>query len=298
MTSRTGPLGATVVVPTWNGSDRIAVTLASLDEQTIDRDRFEVIVVDDGSTDDTEATISRFADQHPMLTLSCVRIEHAGVNAARNAGIRAAAGAIVVLFDDDEIVEADHLERVLAIMEDADHDWDGVGGPARATNSDAFRTCRRCSIGEATLPIEGQGTTPRLLGGNMAVRRSLFDEVGLFDPEISGRGDEVEWFVRANGEFLYDDSLFVWHRRDHLSLRRLLATGYRQGRSVPLTHQKVGDHEWRPSVRKLGRYVGHAVRAQCTNGLLQASREAGALTSFAILSLRRRRVARKGGEYG
>ena len=119
----------------------------------------------------------------------------------------------------------------------------------------------------------------------MAIRRKVFDEIGQFDAEISGRGDENEWFERADRFFRYDSSLYVWHRRDHMSLGHLLITGYRQGRSVPLLHQKLGEN-WTPSMSNAPRYVGHAVRRRCVNGLLQAARECGSIWTWAAQTLR------------
>jgi glycosyltransferase involved in cell wall biosynthesis len=270
-------LPISVVVCTWNGGERIVTTLDSLVRQTIGTNQFEVVVVDDGSTDNTANEVRGFAGQHRVLRLSYVRIEHAGVNAARNAGIQASIGQVVAFLDDDEIAPTDHLERILALMSDPATPRAGVGGPARPTNPEEFRTCGRCVIGEAVLPVHGSGSTHRLLGGNMALRRSLFTTVGPFDPAISGRGDETEWFARASRDFWYDDSLIVWHRRDHLSARQLLMTGFRQGRAVPLARSRTGDEVYRPSPSRLCRYLGHAFRFRCMNGVLQASREFGAM---------------------
>lgn len=277
-----------VVIPTWNGAARIVPALESLAQQTLARDRFEVVVADDGSKDRTEEVVGDFRSRHPDLNLRYVRIPHGGVNAARNAGIGASAGRSVMLLDDDEEAPADHLERVVELMADRP-DLPGVGGPYYLKDP-AYRTCDRCRIGEQSLPISGGGLTPRLFGGNMVVRRELFDEVGLFDADISGRGDETEWFHRSSREFWYDEDLFVWHRRDHLSVPALLATGFRQGRSVPLAARRMGDSEWRPSPRKLARYLGHGLSKRCVRGFLQAARELGSTAAWVGMRLTGRKA--------
>jgi glycosyltransferase involved in cell wall biosynthesis len=273
------PPDISIVIPTWNGAGRIVGAIDSLAAQTLATDRFEIVVVDDGSVDGTADVVRQWTHSHPDFAVNCHRQANGGVNAARNAGILASRARYIMLLDDDEMAPADHLQRVVTLL-DARCGLPGAGGPYRLTGDQPFRTCSRCRIGEARLPIDGAGPTERLLGGNMTVRRTVFDEVGLFDPDISGRGDETEWFARAGRSFWYDEALFVWHRRDHMTLRQLLRTGYRQGQSVPRLHEKVGDVDWRPSPAKVVRYLGHAVRRRCVNGLLQASREAGSVVSW------------------
>jgi glycosyltransferase involved in cell wall biosynthesis len=285
--SRASPcLELSVVIPCWNGATRISSTLDSLALQTIGFDKFDVVVIDDGSDDGTAGVVAGWSAQFPAMEVTCVRRPHGGVNAARNAGVSSTRGRVVAFVDDDEAAPSDYLERAIGLLHQTSS-VSGVGGPARLIGDAPFRVCSTCSIGEASLPIDGRAHATRLLGGNMVIRRDTFDDVGLFDPQISGRGDETEWFARADREFLYDESLFVWHRRDHMSWRSLLVTGYRQGKSVPLMHERLGDHSWRPSVIKLGRYFGHAVRRRCTKGLLQASRELGAFVAWSRRGIRR-----------
>lgn len=102
-------LRASVIIPTRNKSRFLALTLASLARQTEPRS-FEVVVVDDGSEDDTREIV---AAQRADLALTYIRRAHCGRAAARNAAIRAAKGEILVFCDDDRIVDAafvaDHL---------------------------------------------------------------------------------------------------------------------------------------------------------------------------------------------
>jgi len=281
----------TIVIPSWNGASRIGRLLASLAGQTFPLDRLEVVVVDDGSADDTTAAVTAFVVAHEAPWVRCRRQDHGGVNAARNAGLAAARGRYVMLLDDDEEAPADFVRRVVGLLDGA-QDMPGAGGPCRLTGERRFRTCASCSIGDVRLAIDGAGPSRRLLGGNMTVRRELFDEVGPFDAELSGRGDEVEWFDRADRSFWYDDSLFVWHRRDHLSLPQLLGTGFRQGRSVPVHAEKSG-MSWDPSPVRMARYLGHAMRSRCVNGLLQASREAGSTVEWTKRAWRHRAAGRR-----
>ena len=88
-----------VVVPTYNRSEVLRVCLASLARQTLPSDQFEVLVVDDGSTDDTESVVRSF--QGALLVRYLRQPHNRGRAAARNRGIREATGDVVVFVDSD-----------------------------------------------------------------------------------------------------------------------------------------------------------------------------------------------------
>jgi glycosyltransferase involved in cell wall biosynthesis len=90
---------ASVVVPTWNKAAYLELTLASLLHQSFDRSRYEVIVVDDGSSDATNTILEYFAAQ--AWNFRAISQANAGRSAARNAGVRAARGKITIFIDDD-----------------------------------------------------------------------------------------------------------------------------------------------------------------------------------------------------
>jgi glycosyltransferase involved in cell wall biosynthesis len=276
-----------VIVPTWNRCDYLRDTLQSVVDQDWTADRYEVLVVDDGSTDQTAEIVREFQERNGHA-IRYIRKAHAGLNAGRNAGILAARGDIVLFLDDDELAEPDHLSRLVAAF-GSDAGLSGVGGPARDYGGSTVRTCATCTLAASDLPGEGVRAVPTLLGGNMAFRRRVFDEVGLFDPELSLRGDETEWFRRANGlRFLYDPDLWIRHRRDRMTLWTLCRSGYRGGLSLAVYDRKVGTRQ-RPGPGRIVRYLGHAVRRRCARGLVLAFRQAGREVGH----LRHRRSSRR-----
>lgn len=101
-----------VVVPTWNRVDTLPASLASLQAQ--EGVAFEIVVVDDGSTDATPALLARMAAADPRLRV--VAGAHAGVAAARNAGIAASRGRFVAFHDSDDTALPGRLARPLAIL--------------------------------------------------------------------------------------------------------------------------------------------------------------------------------------
>lgn len=96
-----------VILPTFNRAHLIAASIISLFEQTYPI--LEILVVDDGSTDNTEAVVAGFADR-----VRYVRQENGGKNAAINTGLRGVQGDLVWIMDDDDLAPRDALERLVA----------------------------------------------------------------------------------------------------------------------------------------------------------------------------------------
>jgi len=99
----------TIVVPVFNGGSTIAKSLKSIQKQTY-RD-FEVLVVDDGSTDNTESEVKKISmldDRYKYIYQ-----ENQGVSAARNRGIELCVSKYITFVDDDDYLEANHLTNLL-----------------------------------------------------------------------------------------------------------------------------------------------------------------------------------------
>ena len=101
-----------VVIPTRDRSLLLANALQSLTAQTLARDRFEVIVVNDGSSDGTTCVCAKYAEE---LNLRYLTIDPSGIAVAKNAGLFLASGDLVLFFDDDDIASPRLLEEHVAI---------------------------------------------------------------------------------------------------------------------------------------------------------------------------------------
>src|SRR5262245_27220754 len=98
------------VICTRNRSALLCRTLESLTTQTLDKTAYEVVVVDDGSADDTSQVVN---DYLPRLQLTYVHQQHAGLASAKNLGLFSTLAPIVVFLDDDDVASATLLEQHL-----------------------------------------------------------------------------------------------------------------------------------------------------------------------------------------
>jgi glycosyltransferase involved in cell wall biosynthesis len=146
-TSQTPEGLVSVILPTYNRATFLAEALASIEAQTYCH--WELIIVDDGSTDETSAVLERLVPQCPQ-PIRVVRQANAGAYAARNTGLEHASGDAVAFFDSDDVWLPHHLERCAqALMGHPDVDW-------------VFGACRMMEMGSdreitpTTFYINGQ----------------------------------------------------------------------------------------------------------------------------------------------
>jgi GT2 family glycosyltransferase len=101
-------LKISVLIPTYNRAELLTSSLESLETQTLGRDQFEVLVVDDGSTDATADVCGEFQRRLPLRYF---RLGHAGISAAKSLGVFTASAKILFFFDDDDVAHSELLSR-------------------------------------------------------------------------------------------------------------------------------------------------------------------------------------------
>jgi GT2 family glycosyltransferase len=267
-----------VVVPTSGRADYLEVALASLAAQDIDRDAYEVIVIDDGSTDRTPSVIEAAGAR------SVTRDTPAGPNAARNTGVRMAGADLVAMVDDDVWAPPGWLR---ALVDGAQrHPQAGaLGGPIRARlEGPAPRSCGRELPPITSLDLGPEDRPAELVwSANMAIRRGAFDQVGPFDERFSTGGDEEDWLRRLRGlggEVVYVAEAGLDHRRagDDARLRSLMRSAYRRGRNMRAYDRMRGvDPRVGSELRVLAGCGWHTVRRACPQGLVMGAHSAGRL---------------------
>lgn len=223
---------SSVIICTWNRASFLKDALRSVLDQDLPRDRYEIIVVDNASTDDTASVIGNLNAAGAGIV--SLRESRLGVAYARNAGWRAAGGEIVVFFDDDCLAPRDWLRQLTHAMDRAPASVGCVGGPVRAVwprprptwLSDALLSY----LGMQDLGGVARGIAPGewLCSNNLAVRRTALESVGGFPEDLGRRGarlvDGAETeterrLMRAGLECRYDPVPWVEHRVEPERLR-------------------------------------------------------------------------------
>jgi glycosyltransferase involved in cell wall biosynthesis len=272
-----GQPAASIVIPTRGRPDYLEVTLASIVPQATSAGA-EVLVINDGGSPDSE----RVARRHGVRVLPLP--PPGGANAARNAGIEAAASDLIVLVDDDVTAPPGWLEAMLAgVAGSPDHDL--FGGPIHARlEGGGPRSCGRESPPITTLDLGPVDRDADLVwSANMAVRRRALERVGRFDETIRVRGDEEDWerrYLAAGGRVRYLAGAGLEHRRTAADSRvsRLARAAFVQGRAARRYDAvKRAAPPLIAELRVLAGCVWHIVRRRCVNGVVLTAHSAGRL---------------------
>ena len=180
-----------VIIPTYNAESTILETLVSLGQQTFTD--FEIIVINDGSSDRTLDVLERFSDER----LRVFSFENAGATVARNRGIARAQGEFIAFLDADDLWSVDKLERQLVALQQ--HPEAGV-----AYSWTSFIDEQGQFLYQQPPVYFAGNVYPQLLLGNFLacgsvplVRRQAIAEVGEFVPELASSQDWEYWLRLA-----------------------------------------------------------------------------------------------------
>ena len=193
-----------VVVCTYNGGRTIRECLEGL--RRIEYPDYEVIVVDDGSTDGTATIVGEYP-------VRLIRAQHRGLSNARNTGLAAATGDIVAYIDDDAYPDPHWLTYLAAAFLRTPHA--GVGGPNIPPPGDGrIAECVANAPGNPVHVLLSDREAEHIPGCNMAFRKTCLEAIGGFDPQFRTAGDDVDvcWRLQRLGWTLgYHPAAMVWH---------------------------------------------------------------------------------------
>jgi O-antigen biosynthesis protein len=219
-----------VVVCSYNGARTIRDCLEGMTR--LEYPNFEVIVVDNGSTDATAA----IASEYPFRL---IRTKKCGLSNARNTGIEAAAGEIVAYLDDDAWPDPHWLTFLAATF--MTREYAGVGGPNIPPPGDGLiADCVANAPGGPVHVLLSDQEAEHIPGCNMAFRKTCLEAIGGFDPQFHVAGDDVDvcWRLRQHGWTLgFSPTAIVWHHRRN-SVRAYWKQQQGYGRAEALLERK------------------------------------------------------------
>ncbi len=265
----------TVLICTYNRSALLRQTLDSLALMDGISEPWDVVVVDNNSTDDTREVVASLIPTFPV-SLRYLREPRQGKSHALNTGIAATPARIVAFTDDDVVVSRRWLAEAVAPLV-AREDVDYTGGPVRAIwgaprprwlpaeNSNLWGTIAVLDYGPDPFVFEDRRRIP--IGANLAVRRSVFDRAGVFNPTLGRTGrsllgqEQAEFFYRtrcAGIRGLYIPAMELEH---HVPAVRLTQHYFRRwwfwkGIAVARLHRLHPATELGLDLRRVPRIVG------------------------------------------
>ena len=195
-----------VVVALYNEEDNLHMCTEALLRQRYPADRFEVLLVDDGSEDRSAEVCREIVEEHGdrAPSIRYVAIPHGGLSVARNSGIAASRGDIIAFIDADAAACEGWLEAIVGAFED--EGVGVVGGRIDPLNAEEALTHFFAAIHYDRSPV---------VGANMAYRPAVFEKVGGFIPVFQFRGDESNLVRRIRREsdvrIVHDEDARVDH---------------------------------------------------------------------------------------
>ncbi len=260
-----GPIDVSVVMPVRNGMPHLAEQLAALARQTY-RGRWEVLISDNGSTDDTAAAIEAAADQVPVRVIDSS--DAPGAAGARAKAARAARGRLLLFVDADDVAADDWVERLAAALDE----YDAVGGHIddESLNTGSVTTWRPpLTPGGLPCPF---GLLPHALAGNCGLRRAVYEQIGGFDPSFNYAAEETDlfWRVQLAGYTLgyAPDAVVACRHRGDLGSMLRQWRNYGRGRArLVARYQGLGllpTETWRDALATAGWLAVHSV--DCLRG--------------------------------
>jgi GT2 family glycosyltransferase len=248
-----------VVVCTFNGAKTIRDCLAALAQ--LDYPNYEVIVVNDGSTDETERIVQEY-------NVRLITTTNEGLSRARNVGREAATGEFVAYIDDDAYPDQNWLCYLADSFARTNHV--AIGGPNVEPPDDSLiATCVANAPGGPVHVLLSDELAEHLPGCNIAFRKSALEAISGFDPSFRVAGDDVDvcWRLQERGGTLgFSPAAMVWHHaRDSVRKYWQQQRGYGRAEALldakwPGKFNSAGHHTLRGRI--YGKGFGHILRTR------------------------------------
>ena len=242
-----------IVIPTFNRKDLLKKTLKSLFNQTCPKDKYEIIVCDDGSTDGTEEIVRELIKKSPCV-LRYYKQKNRGVASAMNLGISNAKGDIIGFTGDDCIVSPTWIEQAAPYFED-----EKIGGIQGIIEAQVDKANKLEKIFKFRYAVTHTEDVDWYAGANMFFRKKAIIEVGCFDLEVVwGEDTDLAYKVKRRGyEILFcekKNAMIVYHAVTYIGYLKF----FKSLKKYEFSALHVKRH---PEIRK-SFYLGFIMRKQ------------------------------------
>ncbi|MGX9728685.1 MAG: glycosyltransferase [Candidatus Electronema sp. VV] len=268
-----------VIIPAWNAEKTLPLCLEALKRQTVARDRFEVIVVDDGSSDSTAEIARRCAAR-------CHSQENQGPAAARNKGVSLAQGSLIFFTDADCVPDPTWLEEMAAPF--ARPDVAAVKGAYRTEQTSLVARFAQLEFEERFRMLARRDSIDMVDTYSAGFRKEIFEVLGGFDtrfPEANNEDTEFSYrMAEAGHRMVFAPKAVVRHLNHPDSVRRYFRLKFGRGYWRMMVYQlfpgKMFKDSYTPQTLKLQILALLGAGA----GLIALPRLGAAVTSAALLS--------------
>lgn len=211
-----------LVICSYNRQKFIGGALKSLLSQTLSNDRFEIVIVNNNSTDNTERIVKDFINENPQLNYTYVVEKTQGLSAARNRGIKESKSPLITFMDDDGEATQEFLEVIVDYM-DTNPQVSGIGGKVlpiyeseepKWLNPWLGGMLTIIDFGEKEFIFKGKKYPA---GCNMTYRKELLEQVGGFNEKLQWRVDDKYIYYeiqKVNRNIMYLPKAVVYHNID------------------------------------------------------------------------------------
>lgn len=213
-------MSISIIIPTYNRADKLGRCLQSLINQSY-KGYFDIIIIDDSSTDNTLVTARKFIKDNPYFRIRYLRnIKNMGVAYSRNRGIRSTRAKTICMIDDDIVADKDwlyavskHIIRYPVIV--------GKINPADDNIYNRLNMIKTRAIRKFLMKSLRRNNHALLSTGNCAISRTIFEKIGLFDESLRSSEDK-DFRIRmmlSKIPVKYVDKMLGWHenRKDLFS---------------------------------------------------------------------------------
>lgn len=209
MINRSFPLKVSIVIPAYNAAKWLTETLDSVLQQ--DYQQLEIIVVNDGSTDNTESLVEKYLSDHRVRY---IYQQNSGLPGARNAGIQAATGDAIMFVDADDVLLESTISTLARELQSLDEEYCAVHGEMERFDGSTGKPLGITNYKQASSSRRSLLNTRANLLLTCLIRKSAIAQSGLFHQDMQSASEDIDFIFRLSkfGRFKAIDRVVYKYR--------------------------------------------------------------------------------------